>query len=128
MCIRDRLPALYVGLALVALGSGAAKSAPQALATRLYADIPEHRDHGLTLIYLLANASAIVSPVVGETARSWLGWPAAFAVASLGLVAAWTILHSHSSLLRAAEPVSYTHLDVYKRQLLCLYGLHQRAI
>ena len=98
-----RVPTLYVGLSLVALGSGAAKSAPQALATRLYANIPEHRDHGLTLIYLLANASAIVSPVVGETARSWLGWSAAFAVASLGLVAAWTILHSHSSLLRAAE-------------------------
>jgi len=99
----ERVPALYAGLALVALGSGAAKSAPQALATRLYADIPEHRDHGLTLIYLLANASAIVSPVVGETARSWLGWPAAFAVASLGLVAAWAILRSHCSLLRAAE-------------------------
>ena len=99
----ERLPALYVGLALLALGSGAAKSAPQALATRLYADIPEHRDHGLTLIYLLANASAIVSPVVGETARSWLGWPAAFAVASLGLVAAWAILRSHCSLLRVAE-------------------------
>ena len=99
----ERVPTLYVGLSLVALGSGAAKSAPQALATRLYANIPEHRDHGLTLIYLLANASAIVSPVVGETARSWLGWSAAFAVASLGLVAAWTILHSHSSLLRAAE-------------------------
>ncbi len=99
----ERVPTLYVGLALVALGSGAAKSAPQALATRLYAAIPEHRDHGLTLIYLLANASAIVSPVVGETARSWLGWPAAFAVASLGLVSAWAILRSQSSRLRAAE-------------------------
>ncbi len=99
----ERVPTLYVGLALVALGSGAAKSAPQALATRLYAAIPEHRDHGLTLIYLLANASAIVSPVVGETTRSWLGWPAAFAVASLGLVAAWAILRSQSSRMRAAE-------------------------
>ncbi len=88
---------------VLALGSGAAQSAPQAFATRLYANIPEHRDHGLTLIYLLANASAIVSPVVGETARCWLGWPAAFAVASLGLVAAWAILRSQSSLLRTAE-------------------------
>ena len=91
----ERVPALYLGLALVALGSGAAKPAPQALATRLYAHAHEQRDGGLTLIYLLANASAVVSPVVGETARSWFGWPAAFAVASLGLVA-----------------VSYTHLTL----------------
>ena len=96
-------PTLYVGLTLVALGAGAAKLAPQSIATRLFAAKPELHDRGLTLIYLLANVSALVSPVIGETARAWLGWPAAFALASLSLVAAWLILQAQSGVLRAAE-------------------------
>ena len=96
-------PTLYAGLTLVALGAGAAKLAPQSIATRLFAAEPELHDRGLTLIYLLANVSALVSPVIGETARAWLGWPAAFALASLSLVAAWLILQAQSGVLRAAE-------------------------
>ena len=96
-------PTLYVGLTLIALGAGAAKLAPQSIATRLFAAEPELHDRGLTLIYLLANVSALVSPVIGETARAWLGWPAAFALASLSLVAAWLILQAQSGVLRAAE-------------------------
>ena len=105
------VPALYFGLTLIALGSGSAKSAPQALATRLYAHAPHERDSGLTLIYLLANASAVVSPVIGETARSWLGWPAAFAVASLGLVASWGILRGKRAVLRATEQIKLSDSD-----------------
>ncbi len=94
---------LYVGLTLVALGAGAAKLAPQSLATRLFAAEPELRDRGLLLMYLLANVSALVSPVIGETARAWLGWPAAFALASLSLVAASLIIQTQSHVLRATE-------------------------
>ena len=100
-----QVPALYVGLTLIALGSGSAKSAPQALATRMYVHAPERRDSDLTLIYLLANASAVVSPVIGETARAWFGWPAAFAVASMGLVASWGILAAQRAVLRATEQI-----------------------
>lgn len=99
------VPALYLGLALIAIGSGSAKSAPQALAARMYVHAPDQRDGGLTLIYLLANASAVVSPVIGETAHSWLGWPAAFAVASLGLLASWGILRAQWAVLRATEQI-----------------------
>ncbi|MBL9040344.1 MAG: MFS transporter [Myxococcales bacterium] len=96
-------PALYVGLTLVALGAGAAKLAPQSLASRLFTAEPELRDRGLMLMYLLANVSALVSPVIGETARAWLGWPAAFALASLSLVAASLIIQTQSPVLRTAE-------------------------
>ncbi len=102
-------PTLYVGLTLVALGAGAAKLAPQSLATHLFTTEPELHDRGLMLIYLLANVSALVSPVIGETARAWLGWPAAFALASLSLVAAWIILQAQSHVLRAAESKTPVH-------------------
>ena len=96
-------PMVYAGLTLIALGAGAAKLAPQSLATRLFAAEPELHDRGLMLMYLLANVSALVSPVIGETARAWLGWPVAFALASLSLVAAWLILQAQSHILQAAE-------------------------
>ncbi len=96
-------PMVYAGLTLVALGAGAAKLAPQSLATRLFTTNPELRDRGLTLIYLLANVSALVSPVIGETARAWLGWPAAFALASLSLVVASIIIQTQSHVLRTTE-------------------------
>ncbi len=104
-------PTLYVGLTLVALGAGAAKLAPQSIATRLFAAEPELHDRGLTLIYLLANVSALVSPVIGETARAWLGWPAAFALASLSLVAAWLIIEAQSRVLRTVESETTVHQE-----------------
>ena len=107
-------PLVYAGLLLIAIGAGAAKLAPQSLATRLFAAKPELHDRGLTLIYLLANVSALVSPVIGETARAWLGWPAAFALASLSLVAAWLILQSQSGVLRAAERETSVHSEASK--------------
>ena len=118
---------LLFGLGLVAVGAGATKAAPQTLATRLLADTPELSDRGLTLIYLLANVSAVVSPVIGETARAWLGWPAAFALASLSLVAAWLILETQSTTLRNAErteteSTTANHCEG-SRSLLLLLGL-----
>jgi len=96
-------PMVYAGLTLVALGAGAAKLTPQSLATRLFITEPELRDRGLMLMYLLANVSALLSPVIGETARAWLGWPVAFALASLSLVVASIIIQTQSHVLRATE-------------------------
>ncbi|MBL9042945.1 MAG: MFS transporter [Myxococcales bacterium] len=107
-------PMVYAGLTLVALGAGAAKLAPQSIATHLFTAEPELRDRGLMLMYLLANVSALVSPVIGETARAWLGWPAAFALASLSLVAAWLILQAQSHVLRATESEPSVHGEASK--------------
>jgi len=98
-----------VGLTLVALGAGAAKLAPQSLAPRLFAADPELRDRGLMLMYLLANVSALVSPVIGETARAGLGWPAALALALLSLEVASLIIQTQSHVLRVAESTTPVH-------------------
>lgn len=107
----ESYPMVFAGLLLIAIGAGAAKLAPQSLATRLFAAKPELHDRGLTLIYLLANVSALVSPVIGETARAWLGWPAAFALASLSLVAAWLIIQAQSRVLRTVESETTVHQE-----------------
>ena len=127
LLMAESRPMVYVGLTLIAIGGGAAKLAPQSLATRLFAARPELHDRGLTLIYLLANVSALVSPVIGETIRSWLGWPAAFALASLSLVAAWLIIQAQSHVLRTGEsetpvPLEAGHADG-RGSLVMLLGL-----
>ena len=56
---------VYVGLTLVAFGAGAAKLAPSHLPPVCSLQKPGCMTEGLTLIYLLANVSALVSPVIG---------------------------------------------------------------
>ncbi len=114
LLMAESRPMVYAGLALVAIGAGAAKLAPQSLATRLFAAEPELRDRGLMLMYLLANVSALVGPVIGATARLWLGWPTAFALASLSLVGAWLIIQAQSGVLRAAECETSVHREASK--------------
>ena len=114
LLVAESRPTVYAGLTLIALGAGAAKLAPQSLAIRLFTAEPELRDRGLMLMYLLANVSALVSPVIGETARAWLGMPAAFALASLSLIAAWLILQAQSHVLRAAEGETSVHSEASK--------------
>ncbi len=127
LLVAESRPTVYAGLTLIALGAGAAKLAPQSLAIRLFTAEPELRDRGLMLMYLLANVSALVSPVIGETARAWLGWPAAFALASLSLVAAWLILQAQSGVLRAAERETSVQKEASKSNgsgsLVMLLGL-----
>jgi POT family proton-dependent oligopeptide transporter len=107
LCVTQEVT-LYVGLTLVAVGTGAAKLAPQTLAMQLLADNAQ-RDRGVTLMYLLANVSAVLGPVGGELARAYLGWPAAFALAALSLSLAWLVLSAQTGILRRAEhaPISF---------------------
>ncbi len=76
---------------------------------------------------LLANVSALVSPVIGETARAGLGWPAALALASLSLVAASLIIQAQSHVLLVAESTTPVHGESGQTHgrgsLVMLFGL-----
>lgn len=72
-------------------------------------------------------SASVVGPVVGETVRAQLGWPAAFALSSLSLLVAWLILRTQSNKLRSAEraasrPISATDRDG-RGSLATLLGL-----
>lgn len=113
-------PTFYVGLVLVALGSGLMKPNISAMVGGLYAPDDDRRDAGFSLFYLGINLGAFVAPLVtgflaqSEMVRAWLaargidpslswhfGFAAAAAGMSLGLL---VFVRSLPDLGRTREP------------------------
>lgn len=90
-------------LTLIVLGVGFFKSCSQALTGRLYLHDPQRRDSAFTLYYLFVNIGGLFGPILGSVTQGWLGWNAAFLLASLGMLASWLILAVSRQSLRAAE-------------------------
>ncbi|WP_030989933.1 peptide MFS transporter [Streptomyces sp. NRRL S-1813] len=79
-------PAFFVGLALVAIGSGLLKSNISTMVGHLY-DGPEdpRRDGGFTVFYMGINLGAFVAPFVIGTVGETVSWHLGFALAGLGM-------------------------------------------
>lgn len=92
--------AFYVGLALVAIGTGLFKPNISAMVGRLYAPGDERRDAGFSIFYMGINLGALLAPIItGYLAqapefqaalRSWglnpaMSWHWGFAAAGVGM-------------------------------------------
>jgi proton-dependent oligopeptide transporter, POT family len=99
--------ALYVGLALVAIGTGFFKPAVSALVGNLYEPGDPRRDAGFSLFYMGINVGGFFAPLVtgflaqSPAMRSWLAaqgfdplmsWHWGFAAAGIGMVIGLAIL------------------------------------
>lgn len=99
--------AFYLGLVLVALGTGLFKPNISAIVGTLYAPGDERRDAGFSLFYMGVNIGALLSPLVtgflaqSETFKGWLAtngfdparsWHWGFAAAGVGMTVALVIL------------------------------------
>ncbi|MFO1486548.1 MAG: peptide MFS transporter [Verrucomicrobiaceae bacterium] len=80
-----RTEAFFIGLVLVALGSGLLKSNMSALVGHLYPEGGARRDAGFTLFYMGINLGALF----GQLACGWLGeevgWRWGFSAAAVGM-------------------------------------------
>lgn len=95
------LPAFYLGLCLVAAGTGLLKPNISTLVGRLYDQAEGRRDAGFTIFYMGINLGAFAAPLVcgtwlaeSESFRRWLmnlglppsaAWHAAFGAAAVGM-------------------------------------------
>ncbi|MBB4894828.1 POT family proton-dependent oligopeptide transporter [Streptomyces olivoverticillatus] len=79
-------PTFFVGLALVALGSGLLKSNISTMVGHLY-DGPEdpRRDGGFTVFYMGINLGAFFSPLVIGTIGQKYNWHLGFTIAAVGM-------------------------------------------
>ena len=81
-----RIEAFYLGLLLVALGTGLLKPNISAIVGKLYPEGGARRDAGFTIFYMGINVGAFIGPLV----CGWLGekvnWHAGFAAAGVGMV------------------------------------------
>jgi POT family proton-dependent oligopeptide transporter len=76
----------YVGLVLVALGSGLLKSNMSTLVGALYPEGGARRDAGFTLFYMGVNLGAFIGPMVCSALGEKLGWRWGFSAAGIGMV------------------------------------------
>jgi POT family proton-dependent oligopeptide transporter len=96
------VPTFYLGLCLVALGTGLLKPNISTLVGRLYDKEDGRRDAGFTIFYMGINLGAFAAPLVcgaglaeSETVRRWLkdlgiaptaAWHLAFGAAAVGMI------------------------------------------
>ncbi len=82
---REGLSFVYVGLALVALGTGFLKSTVSVMVGKLYAAGDPHRDSGYTLFYMGINVGALLAGVLMAWVAHVYGWHSCFYLSSVGM-------------------------------------------
>ncbi|MFE5828331.1 peptide MFS transporter [Streptomyces erythrochromogenes] len=76
----------FLGLALVAIGSGLLKANISTMVGQLYKDADDpRRDGGFTIFYMGINAGAFFAPLVIGTVGQTVNWHLGFAMAAVGM-------------------------------------------
>ncbi len=82
----EALPFFYLGLVLLACGSGLLKPNVSTLVGNLYRDRPELRDQGFNIYYMGVNIGAFISPLSVAWLRLHYGWSVAFMSAAVAML------------------------------------------
>ena len=106
----------YLGLLLVALGSGLLKSNMSALVGQLYPEGGARRDAGFTLFYMGVNLGGFMGPLVCSLLGEHYGWRWGFSAAAGGMILGLvqfqlTKRHLGDAGLRLAHPPASLRRD-----------------
>lgn len=82
----DRTDTFYLGLIIVALGSGLLKSNMSALVGQLYPEGGARRDAGFTLFYMGINVGALLGQIVCSNLGEHIAWRWGFSAAAAGMI------------------------------------------
>ena len=94
----EALPFFYLGLVLLACGTGLLKPNVSTIVGNLYRDQPELRDQGFNIFYMGINLGGLLAPLSVSWLRVHYGWSLAFmsaAVAMLFSLLVYTLFNSH---------------------------------
>ncbi len=80
------LPAFFIALCLLIIGTGFFKSNISTIVGLLYEENDPRRDGGFTIFYMGINLGAFLSPLVCGTLGEKVGWHYGFAAAGVGMV------------------------------------------
>lgn len=110
----------WVGIALIALGTGFLKPNISTIVGQLYDEHDGRRDAGFTIFYMSVNFGSLVSPlIVGPVKDRW-GYHAGFSVAAFGMGLALAGLLWGRRLLRGAGHAVPNPLTAAERRRLPL--------
>lgn len=86
--IANKEAALFLGLAVIILGTGFIKPNLSSFLGRFYHDNDPRRDAGFTIYYMVFNLGVVLSTLSSGYIQENFGWHACFAAASFGLLLA----------------------------------------
>lgn len=92
----------YVGIVLVALGTGLLKPNVSSMVGQLYGQDDPRRDSAFSIFYMGINIGALAAPIVVGAARAAGGYHAGFAVAAVGMAIALVFYVAGHRLLGSA--------------------------
>jgi POT family proton-dependent oligopeptide transporter len=82
----ESLPFFYLGLVLLACGSGLLKPNVSTIVGNLYRRRPELRDQGFNIFYMGINMGAFFAPLAVSWLRTRYGWSVAFMSAAVAML------------------------------------------
>ena len=127
------LSTFYLGLILIALGTGLFKPNISALVGALYSHDDLRRDSGFSLFYMGINIGAFFAPIVtgflaqSATFKSWLSaagfdpvnsWHWGFGAAGVGMTISMLLFARKMRELNNPDPVPEAQGPIFKRQTL----------
>ncbi len=94
--------ASYLGIVLVALGTGLLKPNVSSMVGELYSREDTRRDSAFSIFYMGINIGSLLAPILVGAARAWGGYHAGFAVAAVGMAIALVFFVAGRPLLGGA--------------------------
>ncbi len=82
-----RVDTFFLGLLIVAIGSGLLKSNMSVLVGQLYPEGGTSRDNGYTLFYMGINIGGLLGPLICSGLGETIGWSWGFSAAAVGMMA-----------------------------------------
>lgn len=97
------------GLAIVTVGTGMLKPNISSMLSILYKDTPEKKEVGYTLYYVGIYFGAIGGSFIGGFIKTYLGWGAVFASATIGLAVAFATFYYGQKKFKIHDARNLTH-------------------
>ncbi|MBM7646219.1 POT family proton-dependent oligopeptide transporter [Scopulibacillus daqui] len=125
LSIPGSVPALYVSMALIILGSGILKPNLSNIVGDLYSKTDYRRDAGFSIFYAGANAGSLLAPLIVGTVGQVYSFHLGFAIAAVGMIIGliWYILTSRKTLGQAGRYVPNPLTTEEKSKVFIRFGI-----
>ena len=117
------VPTSWLGIALVAIGTGLLKPNISTMVGELYDRGDPRRDSGFSIFYMSINIGSFFSPLIVGTVRDRWGFHAGFSVAAVGMGIAVLLFVLRSGTLHGAGKTVHNPLPPQERGKVALWGV-----
>lgn len=137
LTVSNSIDIFILGLAIVTVGTGMLKPNISSMLSILYKNTPEKKDIGYTIFYIGIYFGAIGGSFLGGYIKQYLGWPAVFLSAAIGLAISFVTfmygkrrfeLHDTRDINQSKTSALKALISICGLILIAFYGLKSSFI